>query len=570
MEVDKPLEDHFEQNSMNINQTPFIQKLYAMLEDDSLKQLIHWGPNEDSFFIHSGEDFSHVLCKYFRHTNIASFVRQLSMYGFHKVNQHSKHGLRNRNMNMDFKNVWEFKHDANAFKRHDYNSLRKIKRRPAAKSQAKFEQHVVISNSPNANSGNFKAPSYQQQQQLHQQHLQQQQIQQQHERQAEQGRRLQAEQIQEHQQQQADQMQQVEKMQQEQLQRVEHQEGQLQQMERQQRQAKEESRDVTQPQTPQQTSQQTPQQIPQLNEVQQPFPLVTLPLMVTHPPVQPLNLSEQGQQIAQPFAHPFALPPKTETELARFPALNPSGLNDPTNPSSLSNFSSLSQYRLPHMNIPPDFTTPARAMPRANRLERLNYAKNDDEASKDDSSMAVDAPTLSNGTTSNDEQTDDQSSSYSGESSNSSNSLNNSSAASSVSNPQRQQQKQKKQKKQKKQPEIIKQILTKQGEIQDVVKNLTVGLSQLTKQTSEMNDMVQVLLNDETRQDEKQPPKKFAANSVNSSSCTSSTGNQPSHASTTSTEYSNPPASINAYNDTDLKERRRQNGDRVRLWSLLN
>lgn len=68
--------------SLGKTQTVFIHKLYDMLEDSSLSHLIWWSPTNDSFCLYPGEEFSNVLAQYFKHTNIASFIRQLNMYGF--------------------------------------------------------------------------------------------------------------------------------------------------------------------------------------------------------------------------------------------------------------------------------------------------------------------------------------------------------------------------------------------------------------------------------------------------------------------------------------------------------
>ena len=69
------------------NSNCFIHKLYDMLHDESISHLIWWSPSLDSFYVTPGEEFSRVLSQYFKHTNIASFIRQLNMYGFHKVNE---------------------------------------------------------------------------------------------------------------------------------------------------------------------------------------------------------------------------------------------------------------------------------------------------------------------------------------------------------------------------------------------------------------------------------------------------------------------------------------------------
>lgn len=107
-------------------QTVFIHKLYDMLEDLSLSHLIWWLPLHDSFCLYPGEEFSNVLAQYFKHTNIASFIRQLNMYGFHKVND---------SFHSDEKGAptgqtrWEFRHAANQFRKGDIELLRLIKRK---------------------------------------------------------------------------------------------------------------------------------------------------------------------------------------------------------------------------------------------------------------------------------------------------------------------------------------------------------------------------------------------------------------------------------------------------------
>lgn len=115
-----------------VNQAAFIHKLYSMLEDDSIKHLIAWTPSNTSFVISPGEEFSKVLAQYFKHTNPSSFVRQLNMYGFHKVNDsfNSNNTSNNNNSNTSNsanENQWEFKHTS--FRRGDVESLRAIKRR---------------------------------------------------------------------------------------------------------------------------------------------------------------------------------------------------------------------------------------------------------------------------------------------------------------------------------------------------------------------------------------------------------------------------------------------------------
>ncbi|KAK4139052.1 HSF-type DNA-binding-domain-containing protein [Dichotomopilus funicola] len=103
-------------------QTAFIHKLWSMLEDQKIQHLISWTANSDSFVIQPSHEFSKVLAQYFKHTNISSFVRQLNMYGFHKVSDVFAHGTPDSTM-------WEFKHGNGNFKRGDMIGLREIRRR---------------------------------------------------------------------------------------------------------------------------------------------------------------------------------------------------------------------------------------------------------------------------------------------------------------------------------------------------------------------------------------------------------------------------------------------------------
>ncbi|KAK4570531.1 Flocculation suppression protein [Recurvomyces mirabilis] len=103
-------------------QTAFIHKLYKMLEDQTIQHLISWSSTNESFVMSPSSDFSKVLAQYFKHTNISSFVRQLNMYGFHKVSDVFHTGSPDAPL-------WEFKHGAGNFKRGDLVGLREIKRR---------------------------------------------------------------------------------------------------------------------------------------------------------------------------------------------------------------------------------------------------------------------------------------------------------------------------------------------------------------------------------------------------------------------------------------------------------
>ncbi|XP_071857560.1 heat shock factor protein isoform X2 [Bombus fervidus] len=63
----------------------FLAKLWKLVEDSDTDDLICWSPSGRSFFIRNQAQFAReLLPHYYKHNNMASFIRQLNMYGFHK------------------------------------------------------------------------------------------------------------------------------------------------------------------------------------------------------------------------------------------------------------------------------------------------------------------------------------------------------------------------------------------------------------------------------------------------------------------------------------------------------
>ncbi|KAJ7219053.1 HSF-type DNA-binding-domain-containing protein, partial [Mycena pura] len=115
----------------------FLNKLYEMVNDDKTNHLIEWSASGDTFYVYDQERFSRdVLPHWFKHQNFASFVRQLNMYGFHKI-PHLKQGVLRSEADSEH---WKFVHDD--FRRDQPGRLRQIQRKKAGNTvedDSKFE-----------------------------------------------------------------------------------------------------------------------------------------------------------------------------------------------------------------------------------------------------------------------------------------------------------------------------------------------------------------------------------------------------------------------------------------------
>ncbi|TRM58794.1 HSF-type DNA-binding-domain-containing protein [Schizophyllum amplum] len=84
----------------------FVSKLYQMISDPKSANFIAWTDLGTSFVVSNVGEFSRsILGSHFKHNNFSSFVRQLNMYGFHKINRTP----RAQRTSTD-QQVWEFSH----------------------------------------------------------------------------------------------------------------------------------------------------------------------------------------------------------------------------------------------------------------------------------------------------------------------------------------------------------------------------------------------------------------------------------------------------------------------------
>ncbi|ORZ19618.1 DNA-binding domain of heat shock transcription factor, partial [Absidia repens] len=90
-----------------------------ILNDNAIQEMVSWSNDGQRFCIYDIPSFSKmVLPQHFKHSNWPSFVRQLNMYGFHKMNDNfsARHG----------RLICEFHHPL--FYQNGWQSLRKIRR----------------------------------------------------------------------------------------------------------------------------------------------------------------------------------------------------------------------------------------------------------------------------------------------------------------------------------------------------------------------------------------------------------------------------------------------------------
>ncbi|KAG8929202.1 hypothetical protein FRC00_001518 [Tulasnella sp. 408] len=112
-------------------QKNFVRKLFDMLSDESAKAYIYWNPDGTSFVIEKQEEFAkQVLKRYLKTENFQSFIRQLNMYDFHKINraQRAQRGVQAQTPQFVFSHQ--------KFKRDSPELLSEIKRKGAEPQDA--------------------------------------------------------------------------------------------------------------------------------------------------------------------------------------------------------------------------------------------------------------------------------------------------------------------------------------------------------------------------------------------------------------------------------------------------
>ena len=95
----------------------FLSKLYDILNNTTYKEIIYWNKEGKGIIIANVNEFSTmILPKYFRSSTYSSFVRQLNLYGYHKIQgvieegEGYEHDKLNKNSTMeDFQQILKLK-----------------------------------------------------------------------------------------------------------------------------------------------------------------------------------------------------------------------------------------------------------------------------------------------------------------------------------------------------------------------------------------------------------------------------------------------------------------------------
>lgn len=112
----------------------FVKKLFQMLLQDQYVDVVKWTALGNSFVVLNTNEFTkEILPRHFKHSNFASFVRQLNKYDFHKVKipneekQSYEYG----------EDAWEFQHPD--FRKNDREALENIRRKAPLKKDTPLD-----------------------------------------------------------------------------------------------------------------------------------------------------------------------------------------------------------------------------------------------------------------------------------------------------------------------------------------------------------------------------------------------------------------------------------------------
>lgn len=134
--------NNFNNNNNNNNNSSnkpasndFVRKLFSILESNQYPNIVRWSETGDSFMVlDTGKFTTQILPNHFKHSNFASFVRQLNKYDFHKI----KRSNEEKQKTSYGEQSWEFENPN--FKIHYEEGLDLIKRKTPAQKKVMLDE----------------------------------------------------------------------------------------------------------------------------------------------------------------------------------------------------------------------------------------------------------------------------------------------------------------------------------------------------------------------------------------------------------------------------------------------
>lgn len=109
--------------------TNFLKKTYELLNNKAISSIVTWTEDGKGFIILDIYSFTNtVLPAYFKHNKLSSFIRQLNMYGFHKLKE-------------DQEDIYQFCHVD--FTRDNKDSINSIRRKSSEALNSVKKDEIV-------------------------------------------------------------------------------------------------------------------------------------------------------------------------------------------------------------------------------------------------------------------------------------------------------------------------------------------------------------------------------------------------------------------------------------------